>query len=240
MRKTNRWKIRQAPQKDTKKFSLNKSRLKIFPNIYFAGNGFTDSRFDAASLGIGMAVAEISEEGAPNSARRPEPQQKQPRSQDTRAWTASALRWQPVPVHVHSCQDNRVFYRHFMSITLFGVSVWGKDAESTFSSFVSFLGVGPCTWGAEVAAAKACTGPAHPLHRITNIRDNWQETETTGGLIQLEPTTFPQSISVTAEPCQLQVSSPQQATAYAAVISKDTGIVCSQTQNHVKLPRWHA
>lgn len=42
--------------------------LKIFPNIYFAVGGFTGSRFDAAASGIGMAMAAILEQGAPQHA----------------------------------------------------------------------------------------------------------------------------------------------------------------------------
>lgn len=37
--------------------------LKIFPNIYFAGGGFTGSKFDASASGIGMVMAVILEQG---------------------------------------------------------------------------------------------------------------------------------------------------------------------------------
>lgn len=50
-----------------------------------------------------------------------------------------------------------------------------------FSSFIPFLDVVPCAQGAEVAAAKAQAGAAHPLHHdIRHIRDNWQKTGSAG------------------------------------------------------------
>lgn len=50
-----------------------------------------------------------------------------------------------------------------------------------FSCFIPFLDVVPCAQGAGVAAAKARTGAAHPLHHdIRHIRDNWQKTGSPG------------------------------------------------------------
>lgn len=44
----------------------------------------------------------------------------------------------------------------------------------------------------------ARTDAVHPLHHdIRHMGDNWQETGSTGGLIQVEPTTFPPNFSMT-------------------------------------------
>lgn len=72
----------------------------------------------------------------------------------------------------------------------------------------------------------------------TCIRDNWQETRSTGGVIQLKPTVLPQNNSMT---CWVSPAPGLLAESHSlhSIISNAVGTICNQTQTHVKLPTSH-
>lgn len=78
------------------------------------------------------------------------------------------------------------------------------------------------------------------MHRDNrHIRDNWQETGSTGGVTQLEPTMLPENNSMTCGISPAPGLLPAESQSLHSIISSAVGIICNQTQTHLKLPTSH-